>query len=129
MVLKAISTFVALLLVALSASAEEPAEIDFAACKPTVLGWDGRLGSTTAQLVGPSRHGCVMLLGSEIENPRWDGFLDRTCIVPASFGQFQVERSPTVGADFSALNDYCVETPKKLRGGDAGEPATEANGS
>ena len=42
---------------------EELPSLNFAQCKPVTGGFSGALGSTTYQIVGKSRHGCVMLYG------------------------------------------------------------------
>jgi len=85
--------------------------IDFAACEPKQERVYVPFGSTTYQIVGPSQHGCVMLYGGEVENPSWDGFLDKTCVVPTSLGRHAFAKIKT-GVDFSAIERECTETPR-----------------
>ena len=68
-------------------------------------------GSATYQIVGLSRHGCVVLYGGEVENRTWDGFLDKTCVVPTRLGRLTFLKTQT-GVDFSAIDAYCADTPK-----------------
>ncbi|MBI4004435.1 MAG: hypothetical protein HY353_05375, partial [Candidatus Omnitrophica bacterium] len=92
----------------------EPVEIDFAACEPKQERVYVAFGSTTYQIVGPSRQGCVMLYGGEVENRTWDGFLNKTCVVPTSPGRLAFPKTKT-GVDFSAIEEYCTETPRPWR--------------
>ena len=91
-------------------------EIDFGACAPErrVVGF--AYGSTTIEVAGKAEGRCVLRYGTEIENPMWDGFLDKTCRVPLQAGRrrFTVGEA---GVDFSPLKSYCAPTPrvKKLR--------------
>ena len=88
-----------------------PVEIDFDACEPKEQRVYVAFGSTTYQIVGPSRQGCVVLYGGEVENRTWDGFLDKTCVVPMSLGRRSFTKTKT-GVDFSAIDQYCTETPR-----------------
>lgn len=91
-----------------------PVEIDVAACEPKQERVYVAFGSTTYQIVGPSRQGCVLLYGGEVENPSWDGFLNKTCVVPTSLGRYSFTKTKT-GVDFSAIEKYCTETPRPRR--------------
>jgi len=81
--------------------------IDFEGCTPS-----GRinvpvdLGSTTYEVIGKSQNGCEMKYGGEVENPRWDGFLDKSCVIPFSFGKRRFGQTQ-IGVDFSSLEPYC----------------------
>jgi hypothetical protein len=88
-----------------------PVEIDFAACQPKQERVYVAFGSTTYQIIGPSRHGCVMLYGGEVENRTWSGFLDRICVVPSTVGRVAFPRTPE-GVDLSVIETYCAETPR-----------------
>lgn len=85
-------------------------ELDFKSCTPATQVTAFGLGSFTAQVVGKSRHGCVILFGQEIENPRWNGFLSSLCVVPENLGT-QKYRVTNTGVDMSRLAPYCVRTP------------------
>ena len=88
-----------------------PVEIDVAACEPKQERIFVAFGSTTYQIVGPSQHGCVLLYGGEVENPSWDGLLNKTCVVPMSLGRLAFAKTKT-GVDFSTIEKYCTETPR-----------------
>jgi len=88
-----------------------PVEIDFEACPPAQERVYVAFGSTTYQIVGPSRQGCVMLYGGEVENRTWDGFLSKTCVVPATIGRRAFARTK-YGLDLSAIGPYCIDTPR-----------------
>ncbi len=115
-----VSAFLALLILATPAvqAIEEPiddrdvpVEIDFAACEPMQERVYVPFGSTTYQVVGPTDLGCLMRYGGEAENPSWDGFLDKTCVVPATVGR-RLFRKTHINVDFSALDAYCTEIPR-----------------
>jgi len=72
------------------------------------------LGSMLLQIVGKSQHGCVVMYGIEIENPRWDGFLSHLCVIPKSIGVYEFGVSVN-GPDLSFIAPYCVSTPESLR--------------
>lgn len=89
--------------------------IDFESCAPrerSTVYVD--FGSTTYEIIGKSESGCVMKYGGEVENPRWDGFLDKTCTVPFKLGTQRFRRTQ-VGVDFSTLEEYCKPTPRTDR--------------
>jgi len=88
--------------------------LNFEQCAPKTERFHGGLGSTTVQIVGESRHGCVMLYGTEIENPFWDGYLDSICVVPRELGLVKFETQVASGPDLSGLDEYCVEMPSVL---------------
>ena len=67
-------------------------------------------GSTAYQIVGQSQHGCVMLYGGEIENPNWDGQLDRICVIPVIL-RIQSFVTTAYGVQFSPIDGYCTSTP------------------
>jgi hypothetical protein len=98
---------------AASAQAEEhpDVKIDFERCVPIrkVVGF--AFGSTTYEIAGMENGKCVMRYGTEIENPVWDGFLDKTCKVPVEVGEqsFKVGEG---GVDFTSLKSYCEPTPR-----------------
>jgi hypothetical protein len=52
-----------------------------------------------------------MRYGTEIENPIWDGFLDKTCRVPLQAGRLRFTVRDD-GVDFSPLKSHCVPTPR-----------------
>ena len=72
------------------------------------------LGSTTYQIVGKNKGGCMMRYGGEVENPQWDGFLDKTCIVPLSLGKQRFSKTQT-GVNFYPLASYCKSTSRTER--------------
>ena len=89
--------------------ASSPADvmIDFERCTPSGrINIPVALGSTTYEVIGKSRNGCVMKYGGEVENPSWDGFLDKTCVIPFSLGQRRFGQTQ-IGVDFSSLEPYC----------------------
>ena len=87
---------------------DQPVEIDFAACEPKQERVYVAFGSTTYEIVGPSRQGCVMLYGGEVENRTWDGFLDRICVVPSTVGRPAFPRTAE-GLDLSGIEQYCTD--------------------
>ena len=95
----------------LFAEAEPDMVLDFKSCTPGTQVAAFGLGSFTAQFVGQSRHGCVVLFGREIENPRWDHFLSTICVVPEKLG-VQRYKVTNHGPDVSGLNSYCTRTPR-----------------
>ena len=88
--------------------------IDFNRCAPETKRIDVAFGSTTFEILGKSEKGCLMNYGGEIENPNWDGFLDKSCVIPFSLGKQRFGRTG-MGVDFSSLASYCqsVSQPKK----------------
>lgn len=90
---------------------EEPLVVDFGECKPGFVVSHFAFGSVTIQVVGKSKHGCVILKGGEIENPRWDGFLNSMCVVPMKFG---VRKYPVGnhGPKLDELGKFCTSTPR-----------------
>lgn len=84
-----------------------PVEIDFAACEPKEERVYVPFGSTTYQIVGPTDEGCLMRYGGEVENPSWDGFLDKTCVIPTTLGRQAFPKTST-SVDFSSLDPYCT---------------------
>ena len=84
--------------------------LDFKSCNPGTQVTGFGLASFTAQIVGKSRHGCVLLFGQEVDNPLWNGFLSSLCVVPESLG-IQKYRVTDMGVDTGPLNPYCVRTP------------------
>ena len=105
----------ALLVPATAAGQDAPPSIDFAECAPGASSFFGPLGSTTYQIVGPGRHGCVMMYGFEIENPLWNGLLDRICIVPREEGTVSFGNTVASGPDFSVLDPFCTEVPEAIQ--------------
>lgn len=93
---------------------EQPPSLDFAQCEPGSGSFYGALGSTTYQIVGKSRHGCVMLYGREVENPFWNGLLESICIVPEDEGTVVFRKQVFSGPDFSILDRWCVEVPEAI---------------
>lgn len=93
---------------------ERTPSLNFEKCRPNTERFYGGLGSTTVQIVGKSRHGCVMLYGTEIESPFWDGFLDSICVVPGALGLVSFEAQVASGPDLSSLDEYCVGMPAVL---------------
>lgn len=87
-------------------------EIDFEACVPRRLRVDVTSGSTTFEIVGKTEHGCLMKYGGEVENPDWDGYLDKTCIVPFKLGTQRFKKTSTK-VDFSSLEPYCLPSPRR----------------
>ncbi len=83
---------------------------DFKKCRPSLKRIDFGFGSTTFQVVGASKHGCVMLYGKEIENPGWDGSLDRICVIPFRIGKVSYKIT-NYGINLSSLSNYCTSTP------------------
>lgn len=108
------AVFVMMVVTTLTQADERVPSLDFEECKPKTERLSGGLGSTTVQMVGESRHGCVMLYGTEIENPFWDGFLDSICVVPRELGLVKFETQVASGPDLSGLDEYCVEMPTAL---------------
>ncbi len=89
-------------------------ELDFQKCTPSKKGIFFDFGSARFQIIGSSLHGCVMLYGKEIENPRWDGFLNNTCIVSQKLGKMKFKINH-YGPNLNKIKPYCVHTPKILR--------------
>ncbi|GEM_PF-2915188 len=88
-----------------------PVEIDFATCEPKEERVYVPLGSTTYQIIGPTDQGCLLRYGGEVENPSWDGFLDKTCVIPTALGLQAFHKTDT-SVDLSALDAYCTVTPR-----------------
>ena len=86
-------------------------EIDFGACAPVRRTVSFAFGSTTFEVEGMAAGRCVMKYGTEIENPHWDGFLDRTCKVPPLVGRLGFKVGDA-GVDFARLEPYCGATPR-----------------
>jgi hypothetical protein len=86
-------------------------EIDFGACTPERRLVFFAFGSTTIEVAGKAGGRCVMRYGTEIENPIWDGFLDKTCRVPLQAGRLRFTVRDD-GVDFSPLKSHCVPTPR-----------------
>jgi hypothetical protein len=83
--------------------------VDFELCASDKRRFDVDFGSTTVEVVGTVDDGdtCVVNLGGEIENPRWDGILDTHCEVPTSLGKIEFEKH-IEGADYTEIQDYCT---------------------
>jgi len=88
--------------------------IDFEHCAPETRGVAVAFGSTTYKIVGKVEGDCLMEYGGEVENPLWDGFLDKHCKVPVSLGKQRFSRN-NEGVNFYSLEPYCqiVSRPKK----------------
>lgn len=88
--------------------------IDFDLCVPERKGVAVDFGTTVYEVVGKTEKGCLMKYGGEVENPIWDGFLDKICIIPISLGKQKFSRTSD-GLNFSSLMPYCqtVSRPKK----------------
>lgn len=84
--------------------------IDFEACLPERRRIDVTYGSTTFEIVGKTEGGCLMRYGGEVENPNWDGSLNRTCMIPFRLGRQRFKKS-AVGVDFSSIELYCSPRP------------------
>lgn len=81
--------------------------IDFSKCSACSQKVDVALGSTTLEL-DPLIDGnsCVLRYGGEVENPNWNGVLDRECRVPLSQGVVTL-KSGNYGIDFSPISSFC----------------------
>lgn len=87
-------------------------EIDFESCVTQRLRIDVTFGSTTFEIAGRTENGCLMKYGGEVENPNWDGFLDKTCIIPFNLGARRFKKTSTK-VDFSSLEPYCSSSPRR----------------
>ena len=75
----------------------DPVRIDFAACEPGGGTAYRSFGSDHYLIEGRKGDRCVVYVGSETENPFWDGALTTTCRVPRSTGI----------QEFSKVQRYC----------------------
>lgn len=80
--------------------------LDFGRCVPERKTIAFALGSTTYELKKEHKKACRLRYGTEIENPRWDGSLDTSCIVPRRVGKRKFMIT-SAGVDFSSLARYC----------------------
>jgi hypothetical protein len=98
----------------LAALTDKSIEIDFNDCTPRKQRIDVDFGSTTYEIVGPSQDGvsCVFRWGGEVENPNWDGWLTRECLIPRRLGK---QRFPVTqaGVNFSSIEKHCRERKKE----------------
>lgn len=81
--------------------------IDFSTCEKGGASVPFGLGSTSFVFSGINKGACNFHMGTEIEDPNWDGTLDTVCKVPPSEGirEFTVGSS---GIDFDGLVEkYC----------------------
>ena len=95
----------------LASEVDKKVEIDFDSCAPTWRRVDAAFGSITYEIVGTSREGCVMLVGGEVENPRWDGHLDKIYVIPVTLGRVVFE-STGMGLNLSAIENYGTDIPR-----------------
>jgi hypothetical protein len=87
-------------------------EIDFESCVPRRSKIDVTFGSTTFEIVGRTENGCLMKYGGEVENPDWDGFLDKACIIPFKLGTQRFKKT-SIEVNFSSLESYCTSNPRR----------------
>lgn len=85
---------------------EDSVKIDFGSCVPDRKRIDVTMGSTTYQIIGLGKNGCVMKYGEEVENPGWDGSLTKACVIPVSEGIRTFKKTDT-GVDFTPIAQYC----------------------
>ena len=80
--------------------------LDFGRCVPERKTISFAFGSTTYELKKEHKKTCRLRYGTEIENPLWDGTLDRSCTVPRRIGKRKFVITGQ-GVDFSPLARYC----------------------
>ncbi len=79
--------------------------IDFSFCSKGNDSFGFGFGSTSFYFDGIEANKCHFYMGTEIENPNWDGYLNYECNVPTDYKkEFAVKDS---GADLIFVNDYC----------------------
>lgn len=64
-------------------------------------------GSTTIQVTGKKGSNCQMNYGGEVENPKWDGKLTTSCLVPINQG-IQIFPLTNYGVNFDTISQYCT---------------------
>lgn len=82
--------------------------VDFAVCQQGFDSFSFDFGSTHFYFDGIQNGSCHFYMGTEIENPSWDGKLRTECTVPTSYKKSYSVSS--YGADFSFVDTYCGPT-------------------
>lgn len=88
-------------------SLDEPVTIDFSLCDKGIDGFSFGFGSTTFNFLGIKDEKCHFYMGTEIENPGWDGYLNRECLVPIDYPKDF--RTTNYGADLTFDLKYCTD--------------------
>ena len=82
-----------------------PLELDVSTCQPGRDAAYFGLGHTEFLVEGKENNQCLFKHGTEIENPRWDGKLNVTCVVPVT--QTINLTVTNQGIDFTPIKQYC----------------------
>lgn len=88
-----------------SKPSESSVAIDFATCEKGNDSFSFAFGSTHFYFEGIEDGYCHFYMGTEIENPQWDGTLNTECKVPTDYSQTYSVRS--TGAYFSFTDTHC----------------------
>lgn len=75
--------------------------VDYATCSPGSHSVSLPLGSNSYVFIGKQKDKCILYMGGEIENPRWDGRLYERCEIPTSLG--------TTTNGLGDISQYCVD--------------------
>lgn len=88
-------------------SYDETTTINFSLCNEGVDSFGFGFGSTTFRFLGIAENKCHFYMGTEIESPTWNGYLDRECFVPTDYKTEFVTTDS--GADLTFNKQYCTD--------------------